>query len=69
MVDRMGTDPVHAHNLAYAESAETHVENIIYPAEAKVEHIETVRCFPPERVLPLVRTLFLDRLLAELSVL
>lgn len=69
VVDRMGSDPVHAHNLAQAESKATHVENIVYPATAGVTHIETVRCFPAERILPPVQTLFLDRLITELSAL
>lgn len=67
LTDRMGTDPVTAHNFAHASAAQTHVENIAYPVEAAVGHIETVRCYPPERVAPLVRELFLQRLLRELS--
>lgn len=67
LTDRMGTDPVTAHNFAHASGAQTHVENIAYPVEAAVGHIETVRCYPPERVAPLVRELFLQRLLRELS--
>lgn len=66
VVDRLGSDPVHAHNLAQAEAPHTHIENIVYPAADGVTHIETVRCYPPERVLPAVRTLFLERLLQEL---
>lgn len=66
-VDRMGTDPVHEHNLAHAEASHTYIENIVYPAAAGVTHIETVRCYPPERVLPAVRAQFLERLLQELQ--
>lgn len=67
--DRIGTDPVHALNLAHAESPQTHVENIVYPAAAAVTHFDTTRCFPPERVLPAVRALFIERLLQELALL
>lgn len=69
MIDRMGTDLMRSFNLATAESAHTHIENIAYPREAGVGHIDIVRCFPAERILPPVRTLFLDRLLMELSAL
>lgn len=69
MIDRMGTDPVRVLNMARAEDAQTHIENISYPPEAGVGHIDIVRCFPEERILPPVRTLFLDRLIAELSAL
>lgn len=67
MTDRMGTDPVRSHNLAQAEASHTHIENIAYPAEAAVGHIETVRCYPSDRVPPPVRELFLERLIKELS--
>lgn len=67
--DVMGTDPVHQFNMARAESAATHLENISYPRTTGVGHIEIVRCFPEERVLPSVRQLFLERLQRELRAL
>lgn len=67
--DRLGTDPVARWNLARALSSRTQVENIAYPREAAVDHIGIGRCYPPERVAPLVRTLFLERLLRELEAL
>lgn len=67
MTDHMGTDPVRSLNLAQAEAPHTHIENIAYPAEAAVGHVETVRCYPSDRVAPLVRELFLERLVKELS--
>lgn len=65
--DRMGCDPVAALNLARAEAPPTTVENLAYPRDAGVDHIGIVRCYPPERVAPLVREWFLQRLLQELS--
>lgn len=64
--DVMGTDPVHQFNMARAESAATHLENIAYPRTAGVDHVGIVRCFPEDRVLPSVRQLFLERLQQEL---
>lgn len=65
--DRLGTDRHATDNLAYAASADTLLENIAYPESAGVDHISIVRCYPPERVLPAVKTKFLDRLQRELS--
>lgn len=65
--DRLGTDRHTADNLANAISADTLLENIAYPESAGVDHISIVRCYPPERVVPAVKLLFLDRLLRELS--
>ncbi|AXI04093.1 lipase family protein [Aquirhabdus parva] len=65
--DVLGTDRHVDDNLAHAESAKTHLENIRYPLEAGVDHFAIVRCYPAKRVLPEVQTLFLDRLLTELS--
>lgn len=68
-VDHLGTDRKYHHNLAVAPNFHTHVENIAYPAKAKVDHLSIVRCYPNERVIPEVRNLFLERLLYELSAL
>lgn len=65
--DPLGTDPLARLNMAQAESAATHVENIAYPREARIDHVTLVRCYPPARVAPLVRERFLERLLAELK--
>lgn len=67
LIDHIGTDPVTAHNFAHPEAGHTQVENIAYPVAAAVGHLETVRCYPPERVHTRVRELFLERLLSELS--
>ncbi len=65
--DLLGTDLRAAANLARAESRDTRVENIGYAAEVGVDHFKIVTCYPESRVLPEVRALFLDRLLAELA--
>ncbi len=65
--DRIGTDPLTALNFAHPEVGHTQVENISYPVAAAVGHLETVRCYPSERVHALVRELFLERLLRELA--
>jgi pimeloyl-ACP methyl ester carboxylesterase len=65
--DRLGGDRFLKHNLAHAESADTHLENIQYPKSAAIDHFEIVRCYPEHRVLPVVQHLFLDRLIDELS--
>lgn len=65
-VDRLGTDRQHHKNLAAANCI-TQVENISYPADANVDHLSIVRCYPTERIVPQVQQLFLDRLLAELE--
>ena len=67
LTDRMGTDPLTALNFAHSDFGRTHVENIAYPVAAAVGHLETVRCYPPERVPAPVRELFLARLLSELA--
>lgn len=67
--DRLGTDRHYNKNLAAAANFITHVENIAYPADANVDHLSIVRCYPSERVLPQVQQLFLDRLLCELQAL
>jgi pimeloyl-ACP methyl ester carboxylesterase len=67
--DWLGTDPVPALNIARAEAASTHVENIAFPRGSGIDHVGIVRCYPPERVAPLVRTQLLDRLLQELAAL
>ena len=64
---RIGTDPLTALNFAHPEAGHTQVENIAYPVAAAVGHLETVRCYPSERVHALVRELFLERLLRELA--
>lgn len=63
--DLLGTDVIASLNLARAESAATQIENIAYPRAAGIDHVGMARCFPPERVAPMVKTLFLDRLLGE----
>jgi len=65
--DVLGTDLRHGANLAHALSRDTHLENIGYPVSAGVDHFKIVTCYPAQRVLPEVRALFLDRLLAELA--
>ena len=65
--DLIGGDRFLAHNLAHAESKETHLENIHYPKSAALDHFEVVRCYPSQRVSPVVQHLFLDRLLSELA--
>jgi pimeloyl-ACP methyl ester carboxylesterase len=65
--DLIGGDLFLAHNLAHAESTDTHLENIHYPKSAAIDHFEIVRCYPEQRVVPEVRHLFLERLLDELS--
>lgn len=67
--DWLGTDPIAAMNLAKAEASGTHIENIVFPRDAGVDHIGIVRCYPPERVAAPVKALLLDRLLQELSAL
>ncbi len=67
--DVLGTDLLPSANLARAASRDTHVENICYPASAGVDHVKIARCYPPARVVPQVKTLFLDRLLEELALL
>jgi pimeloyl-ACP methyl ester carboxylesterase len=67
--DKLGTDRKYHKNLAIASSFNTHVENIAYPVDANVDHLSIVRCYPGERIIPEVRNLFLDRLLAEISAL
>lgn len=67
--DRLGTDPLPRLNLAVAESPATQLENIAYPRAAGVDHISIARCYPPERVAPLVREQFLERLLTQLGAL
>ncbi|RYY79174.1 MAG: alpha/beta hydrolase [Moraxellaceae bacterium] len=68
-VDHLGTDRKYHHNLAVAPGFSTHVENIAYPPESKVDHLSIVRCYPLEQVIPEVRNLFLERLLNELQTL
>lgn len=65
--DLLGTDVIASLNHARAESSATQIENIAYPRTAGVDHVGMARCFPPERVAPMVKTLFLDRLLVELQ--
>ncbi len=67
--DLLGTDRRIDANVAHADSASTHLENIRYPEGASVDHISIVRCYPAHKVLPEVRRLFLDRLLTELELL
>jgi pimeloyl-ACP methyl ester carboxylesterase len=67
--DWLGSDLLPRANLARAESPVTQLENICYPKAARVDHIGIVRCYPPARVNPAVKTLFLDRLLQELAAL
>lgn len=64
--DPLGSDPLDHLNHARADSTQTHVENLAYPREARVDHLTLVRCYPPAKVAPLVREQFLSRLLAEL---
>lgn len=66
--DLLGTDLYRAGNFARAGSG-THMENIAYPEAAGVDHFSIVRCYPAQKVLPEVRTLFLERLLNELAAL
>jgi pimeloyl-ACP methyl ester carboxylesterase len=65
--DLIGGDRFLSHNLARAESSDTHLENIHYPKSAKLDHFEIVRCYPAPRVVQEVRQLFLERVLSELS--
>lgn len=65
--DLIGGDRFLTHNLAHAETPETHVENIRYPKSASIDHFEIVRCYPAQRVSPEVQHLFLDRLMRELA--
>lgn len=65
--DKLGTDRKHAKNLAQAQNSSTHLENIAYDLDARVDHISIVRCYPAERVIPHVQELFLNRLLQELQ--
>lgn len=65
--DLLGTDLLSSANLARAESKDTHLENIGYPLSAGVNHLKIVTCYPAARVLPEVKAMFLDRLLAELG--
>lgn len=65
--DHLGTDVIPHANLARAEHAATHLENIAFPRAARIDHLALVRCYPPARVAPLVREQFLERLLRELS--
>ncbi len=67
--DLLGTDLLPAMNLARAASRDTYIENICYPASAGVDHVKIVTCYPPARVIPEVKALFLDRLLQELTLL
>jgi pimeloyl-ACP methyl ester carboxylesterase len=68
-IDRLGTDRQHDKNFARAESSSTHLENIAYPQSANIDHFSIVSCYPEERIKPEVKSLFLDRLLSELSLL
>ncbi|MDF2446786.1 MAG: alpha/beta hydrolase [Moraxellaceae bacterium] len=65
--DWLGTDVISRANLAVADARDTHVENIAYPRDARVDHVGIVRCYPPELVPPAVRVLFLERLQRELE--
>jgi pimeloyl-ACP methyl ester carboxylesterase len=67
--DLLGTDLHPAANIAHAQSKDTMLENIRYATEVGVDHFKIVTCYPEQRVLPEVRALFLDRLLAELALL
>jgi pimeloyl-ACP methyl ester carboxylesterase len=67
--DLIGGDRFLTHNLAHAESTDTHLENIGYPKSAAIDHFEIVRCYPAQRVVREVRQLFLERLLSELHLL
>ncbi len=67
--DVLGTDLRHDANLAHALSRDTYLENIGYSRSAGVDHFKIVTCYPLQRVLPEVRELFLNRLLAELKAL
>jgi pimeloyl-ACP methyl ester carboxylesterase len=67
--DVLGTDLLPSMNLARAASRDTYIENICYPISAGVDHVKIVACYPPARVLPQVKALFLDRLLQELKLL
>lgn len=64
--DPLGTDPVERFNHAQALGPATHIENVAFPRDARIDHITLVRCYPPAKVAPLVREHFLSRLLAEL---
>lgn len=68
-IDKLGSDSEPEKNLAVAKSSSTHLENICYAAEDGVDHIGIVRCFPEERVNPVVKELCLDRLIQELAAL
>lgn len=65
--DPLGTDILAHLNLARADAPSTQVENITYPRAARLNHVSLVRCYPPAKVAPLVRDLFLKRLVAELQ--
>lgn len=66
-IDKLGSDQEPEKNIAKALSTETHLENISYTVEDDVDHLAVARCYPVERVKPVVRELFLDRLLIELN--
>jgi pimeloyl-ACP methyl ester carboxylesterase len=66
-IDNLGSDSKPERNLAVPLSSNTHLENISYSVDDAVDHIGIARCFPSERIQPVVRELFLDRLLLELE--
>lgn len=68
-VDKLGSDRKAERNIAMSTSAETHLENIAYSVKDAVDHIGVSRCFPADRVQPVVRELFLERLAKELATL
>ena len=65
--DLFGEDKVSKWNLARPVQAQQHVENHCFPRGERVSHTRLVTCYPEARVHPSVRSVLLDRLLAEIS--
>jgi pimeloyl-ACP methyl ester carboxylesterase len=66
-IDKLGSDVKPERNIAKVMSADTHLENISYSVEDAVDHLAVSRCYPVERIQPVVQELFLNRLLEELA--
>lgn len=65
--DRLGTDEHRPENLMRGMPGRSWIENHAYPEASGIGHVDMTRCYPPDRVHPSVRRLFLNRLLIELT--
>lgn len=65
--DALGSDKQSTRNRAWADDEGQHIENVEFPADEGISHIDLVRCYPESKVHPAVKVRCLDRLLEHLA--